>query len=62
MERQDADELREELKIIKTALGQMKEDLASIKKEVHVVHSVVTDLPSGKQWVESEGPPTRKAG
>jgi hypothetical protein len=52
MEKQDTDQLHEELKPVTALLAQIKSDLDSVKTEVHAIHSQVTDLPTGKQYGE----------
>jgi hypothetical protein len=53
METQDTVQFHEELKTITALLTQVKADLEVVKKEVHNIHSQVTDLPSGRQFAES---------
>jgi len=60
MEKQDVDQLSEDLKAINAALKQIKDDLVVVKTEIHTIHSQVIDLPTGKQF--GENAPARKAG
>ena len=50
MEKKDADQLLEGLNTINAALKQIKDDVASVKAEVHTIHSRVNDLPTGVKW------------
>ena len=51
METPITDKLSEELRTVNAVLKQITDDLATIKKEVHTIHSQVTDA-SGKEFVE----------
>ena len=51
METPITDKLSEELRTVNAVLKQIQDDLATIKKEVHTIHSQVTDA-SGKDFVE----------
>jgi hypothetical protein len=51
MEPQTTDKLSEELRTVNAVLNQIKNDLATIKQEVHRIHSQVIDA-SGKDFVE----------
>lgn len=49
----DTQQLYTELKAINAILQQIKEDLAQVKAEVHLIHTDVADLPTGEKWVPS---------
>ncbi len=51
MEKQEADQLQEGLNAINATLKQIKDDLASVKAEVHTIHGRINDLPTGVKWV-----------
>ncbi len=50
MEKKDT-ELSDQLNTINAVLKQVKDSLDSVKKEVHAIHTMVSDLPTGEKWV-----------
>lgn len=50
MDNKEADQLQE----INAMLKQIKDDLASVKAEVHTIHSRINDLPTGVKWASEE--------
>ncbi len=50
MDNKEADQLQE----MNAMLKQIKEDLASVKTEVHNIHGRINDLPTGVKWAAEE--------